>query len=303
MISYDIIQYHIRGLEQRHESQMHPRPVFESSRFRFSSRPWGFEFLHAYFSWDKCWFTMDLPCIWIWDLRPSIWNFANRNYHTSVKTHSTRHEPGRGPKQEADTGGQALSSPELSGSPAVSERKLITRGPLNRGPPRVPARVGSRARARLQGAPGATSEPGGAANGFAVRRTFTIVMMMKLIVVLIVVIMIMILIIVNIVILIVINIIIVIMIMIIMIMILVLALKKVMWRDVVSLSADSVCLWVRFIQDLPKGWTPTRYRQLPRKLDPKGLSMEASERDKWGQHYWGHCKCHVFFDGFVGYSC
>ena len=47
------------------------RSVFKSSCGRCSSRPWGFELLHAYMSFDKCWFTVDLRRVWIWDLRPS----------------------------------------------------------------------------------------------------------------------------------------------------------------------------------------------------------------------------------------
>ena len=31
------------------------RPVSKDSSLKSSSRPWGFEFLHAYISWDKCW--------------------------------------------------------------------------------------------------------------------------------------------------------------------------------------------------------------------------------------------------------
>ena len=46
--------------------------VSKSSCLLTSSRPWGFELLHASISMDNCRFTVDLLCVWIWDLRPSI---------------------------------------------------------------------------------------------------------------------------------------------------------------------------------------------------------------------------------------
>ena len=36
----------------------------------------------------------------------------------------------------------------------------------------------------------------------------------------------------------------------------------------------------------------------PDELGP--VSLQASERHKWGQHYWGHCKFHIFDRDFLG---
>ena len=33
--------------------------------------------MHICIALDICWFTTGLPCVWIWDLRPSILNVAN----------------------------------------------------------------------------------------------------------------------------------------------------------------------------------------------------------------------------------
>ena len=54
--------------------------AIDSSGYNTSSRPWGFEFLHAYISLEQCWLYYGLrhnsTCL-VWDSRSSVWNQAS----------------------------------------------------------------------------------------------------------------------------------------------------------------------------------------------------------------------------------
>ena len=57
----------LRGLSKPVRALIPARSAFNSSCFECSSRPWGFEFSHAYFSLEKRWIhhgsTHDSPCL------------------------------------------------------------------------------------------------------------------------------------------------------------------------------------------------------------------------------------------------
>ena len=54
-VSYQVHQMHRKCRAGESSGTSYVRSVFRSSCFRCSSRLWGFEFLHAYMSWDKLW--------------------------------------------------------------------------------------------------------------------------------------------------------------------------------------------------------------------------------------------------------